>query len=72
MSPVPLWMRFWFLFTAIWVVVSLLHVLTLLTLAEGVPGDRLAALLLATLLVPGALYAIGRLWQWVRARPSRR
>ncbi len=68
MSPVSLWVRFWFLFTAIWVVVSLLHALTLLTLAEGVPGDRLATLLLATFLVPGALYAIGRFWEWVRGR----
>lgn len=67
MSPVPLWMRFWFLFTAIWVVVSLLHAITLVTLAEEVPGDRLAMILLATVLVPGVLYAIGRAWEWFRA-----
>lgn len=64
----PLWMRFWLLFTAIWVVVSLLHALTLVMLADEVPGDRLVTLLLAMFLVPGALYAVGRFWEWVRGR----
>jgi hypothetical protein len=63
----PLWTRFWLLFTAIWVAVSLLHALTLVTLADKVPEDRLAMILLATVLVPGALYAIGRAWEWFRA-----
>jgi len=63
----PLWTRFWLLFTAIWVAVSLLHALTLATLSDEVPTDRLAMLLLATVLVPGALYAIGRAWEWLRA-----
>jgi len=61
-----LWKKFWLLFTAIWVVVSLLHVLTLVTLADEVPGERLANLLLATVLVPGVLYAVGWLWAWIR------
>lgn len=63
----PLWKRFWLLFAAIWVAVSLLHALTLVTLAEKMPGERLGTLLLATVLVPGALYAIGRAWEWFRA-----
>jgi len=63
----PLWTRFWLLFTAIWVAVSLLHALTLLTLAEEAPGDRLWNLLLATFLVPATLYALGRAWEWFRA-----
>jgi hypothetical protein len=63
----PLWTRFWLLFTAIWVAVSLLHALTLVTLTDEDPGDRLWTLLLATVLVPGALYAIGRAWEWFRA-----
>lgn len=67
MSPVPLWTRFWLLFTAIWVVVSLLHVLTLFALTDEVPGDRLWTLLLATILVPAVLYALGRAWEWFRA-----
>lgn len=65
MSPVPLWKRFWLLFTAIWVAVSLLHALTLATLSDEVPGDRLATLLLAMVLVPAALYGFGRAWEWV-------
>lgn len=67
MSPAPLWMRFWLLFTAIWVVVSLLHALTLATLADEAPGDRLWMLLLATILVPAVLYALGRAWERFRA-----
>lgn len=67
----PLWTRFWLLFTAIWVAVSLLHALTLLTLAEEAPEDRLATLLLATVLVPAALYGIGRAWEWVHGKRRR-
>lgn len=62
----PLWRRFWLLFTAIWVVVSLLHALTLVTLADDAPGDRLVNLLLATVVVPAVLYAAG--WVWERLR----
>ena len=69
MAPLALWKRFWLLFTAIWVAVSLLHALTLFTLAEKVPKDRLAMILLATVLVPGALYAMG--WLWARLRSNR-
>lgn len=67
----PLWKRFWLLFTVIWLVVSLLHALTLLTLGEEAPGDRLAALLLATVLVPAGLYGIGRAWEWVHGKRRR-
>lgn len=63
----PLWKRFWLLFAAIWVAVSLLHALTLATLADEVPGDRLWNLLLATILVPAALFALGQAWEWLRA-----
>lgn len=63
-----LWRRFWLLFAAIWAAVSLLHALTLATLAEEVPGDRLWNLLLATILVPAALYALG--WAWERFHAS--
>jgi hypothetical protein len=68
----PLWTRFWLLFTAIWVVVSLLHALTLVMLADEVPGERLATLLLATILVPAVLYVLGRSWAWFRASRRRR
>lgn len=66
----PLWKRFWLLFSAIWVVVSLLHALTLVTLGEDVPHDRLGALLLATVLVPAVFYGLGRLWEILRRNRS--
>lgn len=66
--PMPLWRRFWLLFTAIWVVVSLLHVLTL-AMADGEPQqERLTTLVLLTVLAPAALYGIGRLWESLTRR----
>jgi len=69
MHSMPLWKRFWLLFSAIWVVVSLLHALTLVTLGEDVPQDRLANLLLAAILVPAVIYGIG--WAWEAFRRGR-
>lgn len=64
----PLWRRFWFLFTAIWVVVSLLHVLTL-AMADGEPPqERLTMLVLLAALVPAVLYGIGRVWESLTRR----
>lgn len=62
----PLWKRFWLLFSAIWIVVSLLHALTLVTVGDDVPQDRLGTLLLATVLVPAVFYGLGSLWEVVR------
>lgn len=67
----PLWKRFWLLFAAIWVAVSLLHALTLVTLAEKMPGDRLGMLLLATVLVPAVLYGAGLAWEWFYGKHRR-
>lgn len=64
----PLWKRFWILFTAIWVFVALLNALTVLAFAEEIPSDRLATLLVAAVGVPAALYAAG----WLRERLRRR
>ena len=66
-TPMPLWKRFWILFTAIWVFVALLNVLTTLAFAEEIPPDRLPTLLAAAILVPAALYAAG----WLRDRIRR-
>lgn len=65
-AAAALWRKFWLLFTAIWVAVSLLHVLTLVTLGDEVPRERLEMLLLATVLVPAVLYGAG--WAWERLR----
>lgn len=67
----PLWKRFWLLFAAIWVAVSLLHALTLITLADQLQVERLATILAATVLVPAALYGIGFAWEWIRENRRR-
>lgn len=65
-APMPLWKRFWILFTAIWVFVALLNVLTTLAFAEEIPPDRVLTLLAAAVIVPAALYAAGWLREWLR------
>lgn len=67
-APMPMWQRFWILFTAIWVLVALLNVLTTLAFAEEIPPDRLLTLLAVAVVVPAALYAVG----WLRDRLRRR
>jgi hypothetical protein len=62
----PLWKRFWLLLSLMWVVVSLLHVATLFAFEDSVTKDKLATLLLATVLVPAVLYGIGCLWETLR------
>jgi hypothetical protein len=65
-APMPMWKRFWILFTAIWVFVALLNALTTLAFAEEIPPDRLPTLLGVAIVVPAALYALGRLWDRLR------
>jgi uncharacterized membrane protein YbhN (UPF0104 family) len=65
----PMWQRFWLLFTVIWVLVALLNALTTLAFAEEIPPDRLPTLLGVAVLVPAALYALGWLSDWLRRRP---
>ena len=66
-APMPLWKRFWILFTVIWVFVALLNVLTTLAFAEEIPPDRLPTLLAVAVSVPAVLYAAG----WLRERLRR-
>jgi uncharacterized membrane protein len=63
----PLWKRFWILFTVIWVFVALLNALTTLAFAEEIPPDRLLTLLCMAVAVPAVLYAAG----WLRERLNR-
>jgi hypothetical protein len=65
----PLWKRFWILFTVIWVFVALLDALTTLAFAEEIPPDRVLMLLAVAVVVPAALYAVGWLRDWLRRRP---
>ena len=66
-APMPMWKRFWILFTVIWVFVALLNALTTLAFAEEIPPDRLLTLLSVAVAVPAALYAAG----WLRERLRR-
>ncbi len=66
-APMPVWKRFWILFTVIWVFVALLNALTTLAFAEEIPPDRLPTLLAVAIGVPAALYAAG----WLRDRLRR-
>ena len=68
-GPIPVWKRFWILFTAIWVFVALLNALTTLAFAEEIPPDRLLTLLAVAVVVPAALYAVGWLRDRLRRRP---
>lgn len=65
-KPLPLWQRFWLLFSALWIVVATLNVVTLLAFEEKVPEERLETLLLVAVLVPTVLFGIGRVWQAFR------
>jgi hypothetical protein len=65
--PMPMWKRFWILFTVIWVFVALLNALTTLAFAEEIPPDRLLTLLAVAVSAPAVLYAAG----WLRERLRR-
>jgi uncharacterized membrane protein YbhN (UPF0104 family) len=67
--PMPIWKKFWILFTAIWVFVALLNALTTLAFAEEIPPDRLLTLLAVAVVVPALLYAVGWLRDRLRRRP---
>jgi hypothetical protein len=66
-APMPLWKRFWILFTVIWVFVALLNALTTLAFAEEIPPDRVLTLLSVAVALPAVLYAAG----WLRERLRR-
>ena len=61
----PLWRRFWLLGSAIWVVVCLLSVFSILAFGEGEEGKALQPVALAVA-VPAASYLL--LWLWFRWR----
>ena len=65
-APMPLWKRFWILFTVIWVLVALLNAMTTIAFAEEIPPNRLLTLLAAAVVVPAAFYAIGWLREWLQ------
>lgn len=64
-----LWRRFWLLGSAIWVVVCLLSVFTILAFSEGEEAKALQPLFLAVA-VPAVVYAA--LWLYFRLRGRRK
>jgi len=67
-APMPLWKRFWLLFTVIWVLVALLNAMTTVAFAEEIPPDRLPTLLAGAVVVPAFLYAAGFLRDRLRRK----
>jgi hypothetical protein len=64
----PIWKRFWILFTAIWLLMALLSAATMIAFAENIEADRMIKLLAGAVLVPAALYAAGSLQYRFRKR----
>jgi len=65
-APMPVWKRFWILFTVIWVFMALLNALTTIAFADEIPPGRLRSLLAMAVVVPAALYAAAWLWHRLR------
>jgi len=65
-APLPLWKKFWILFSAIWILVAALNLATLVAFEDEVPQERLLTLLVLTFAVPAALYAAGWLREFLR------
>jgi len=64
----PLWKKLWLLFTAIWVFVGLLHVVTILALAEPVERGKAWTPIVITVVVPPIVYALAWFVVWLRRR----
>jgi ABC-type molybdate transport system permease subunit len=64
----PLWKKLWLLFAVIWLFVGLLHVATILALADVAERSKLWTPFLFTLVVPPLVYGLA----WVVARLRRR
>jgi len=64
----PVWKRFWILFSAIWLLIALMNVATVFAFGEKVDVAKLQQQLAVVVLVPAALYAIGMLRDRLRKR----
>jgi putative effector of murein hydrolase len=65
-AAVPLWKKFWLLFSVMWVVVAGLHVATILAFADEIEHGRALYSAAFAVLVPAAAYLIG--WAWERIK----
>jgi|GEM_PF-1145639 len=64
----PLWKKLWLLFSVIWVFVGLLHVATILALADAAERGKAWTPIALTLLVPPVVYGLAWAVAWLRRR----
>ena len=65
----PLWKKFWILFTVIWVVVAALNAGTILAFSED-ESEKAVKPIVIGLLVPALLYLVLLAWQKLRRKPA--
>jgi hypothetical protein len=61
---VKLWQKLWLLFSAIWVTVAVLNVVSILAFGDEVPAEKALWPAFFAFAVPAAAYGIG--WVWDR------
>ena len=61
-----LWKKMWLLFTAIWLTVAALNVVTILAFADEVEHQKALVPVAFGVLVPALAYALGWAWAWLR------
>ena len=64
----PLWKKLWLLFTVIWVFVGVLHVVTILALADPVERGKAWTPIVITVVVPPVTHGLAWLIFWLRRR----
>ena len=68
-SPgMPVWKRFWILFTAIWLLIAFMNIATVFAFGEKFDAARLLQQLAVVVFVPAVLYAVGALRDYLRKR----
>jgi len=65
---VKLWQKLWLLFSAIWVVVASLNVVSILAFGDEIAPEKALWPAFFGLAVPAAAYALGWLWQELTAK----
>jgi hypothetical protein len=66
---VALWKKLWLLFTAIWLVVAGLNVMTILAFSDEVEHGKALMPAAFGVLVPAAAFALG--WVWARLKKAK-
>ena len=65
-----LWKKLWLLFSAIWVIVALLNVVTILAFSDQVEHRKALVPVAFGVLVPALAYAFG--WVWEKLRKAKK